>query len=707
MKKLILALFILFAVSANATHLIVPANTTYMVGTSAPYNTLHGGDTLLLTSGTWGYIYLKNFRGTSLAPIVVTNYGGVVTCGRNFTYGIKIGGCRYIKFTGTGSADFYGFHVTHPAGAGLSVGDTSSDIETCNVRMDSCGLMGFVAKTDPACGGYAYRKNFTQYNTVIHDCMINVTVNEGMYIGNTHYTGWDQTCSGNDSLLMPSLLDGVKVYNNIVQYTGWDGIQVTSALNCSIHDNFVDYDSQSSTYAQRSGLMIGGGDQGDCYNNYIENGNGDGIENFGLGNYKVYNNVIKNAGLNYYPGNQSYPCYGIYTNDNSVIQGNYYYFMFNTIINPKTAGIDFASMKATTSVIADNCIINSNGGYILNNGYPGITIQNNYTNTSVTPAMFTDTTYQTNTGSPLIDAGSPTTKGILYDKFGNNRFQGSAPDIGVYESGTTGSAPPMPRPIVGNSTQCAGNTGQVYSISAVPGATTYNWTVPGGWTITSGSGTVAITTSVGSSGNIYVTASNTYGTSAPVALIVTVIALSGTPGAISGSSSLLPSVTANYTIASVSGATTYTWTVPTGWGINSGQGTTTVNVTSGTVGQNGNITVTSGNYCGTSSPRTFAVTVIGQIPAAPALISGDNNPCHNKTGNVYTTNSVLYSTSYTWTVPTGWSITHGQGTQTITVTAGNNNHNGNITVKAVNSYGSSGVYSYPVTTNACNCSCPH
>ena len=42
--------------------------------------------------------------------------------------------------------------------------------------------------------------------------------------------------------------------------------------------------------------------------------------------------------------------------------------------------------------------------------------------------MFTDTTYKTNPGSPLINAGYPETKGITTDKFGNARSQGTAPD---------------------------------------------------------------------------------------------------------------------------------------------------------------------------------------------------------------------------------------------------------------------------------------
>ncbi|MCK7539517.1 MAG: hypothetical protein MZV63_55750 [Marinilabiliales bacterium] len=52
--------------------------------------------------------------------------------------------------------------------------------------------------------------------------------------------------------------------------------------------------------------------------------------------------------------------------------------MFNTIIGPKTAGIKFASAKATASVIENNAIIapGQTGSYIINNGSQAITIRN-------------------------------------------------------------------------------------------------------------------------------------------------------------------------------------------------------------------------------------------------------------------------------------------------------------------------------------------
>jgi gliding motility-associated-like protein len=99
----------------------------------------------------------------------------------------------------------------------------------------------------------------------------------------------------------------------------------------------------------------------------------------------------------------------------------------------------------------------------------------------------------------------------------------------VYTYVTT---PAQPGAISGATPVCAGTTGLVYSISAVPGATSYNWTVPSGASITAGSGTTSITVSMGSnSGNVTVNAQNMCGTSASQTLAVTVNAAPSVPTA--------------------------------------------------------------------------------------------------------------------------------------------------------------------------------
>ena len=117
----------------------------------------------------------------------------------------------------------------------------------------------------------------------------------------------------------------------------------------------------------------------------------------------------------------------------------------------------------------------------------------------------------------------------------------------------------------------------------------------GGGSSYTGGVTSGSTTSATWSGNGIVTI--TYTSSVPP-----------TPGVITGSSSVCANATGNYSIVSIPGATTYTWTVPNGSTINSGQGTTSINLTAGNT--SGNISVTVTVPCGTSSPSTFVLTII-------------------------------------------------------------------------------------------------
>ncbi len=78
-----------------------------------------------------------------------------------------------------------------------------------------------------------------------------------------------------------------------------------------------------------------------------------------------------------------------------------------------------------------------------------------------------------------------------------------------------------------------------------------------------------------------------------------------TPGAISGITSICAGGSGTYTIAPVSGATSYTWTLPSGW---SGTSTTeSIELTTGAT--SGTISVTAENACGSSTAQTLDVTV--------------------------------------------------------------------------------------------------
>jgi hypothetical protein len=135
-----------------------------------------------------------------------------------------------------------------------------------------------------------------------------------------------------------------------------------------------------------------------------------------------------------------------------------------------------------------------------------------------------------------------------------------------------------------------------------------------------------------------------------------------TPGAISGPASVCPNSTGIiYSIAPVTYATSYTWTVPTGATITAGAGTTSITVSFSASASSGNVTVAGTNTCATGPTATLPVTV---YPVPVPTISGPNNFCIGTGTATYTTEVGM--TNYNWSV-TGGTITSGTGTSTIVV----------------------------------------
>lgn len=165
--------------------------------------------------------------------------------------------------------------------------------------------------------------------------------------------------------------------------------------------------------------------------------------------------------------------------------------------------------------------------------------------------------------------------------------------------------------IVQTTNSDAGTTTYTYTPSTLTVGTLYYYVV------------ISWTNTANACGNNSPLSTSTY-TTTTVAITVNP-ATPSVPGLIFGSTTVPEAITGlEYDIISVSGATTYTWIVPTGWTITSGQGTTSLVVTSGTVGQNGDITVTAGNSCGTSAAATLGVT--SETPLDHSLYGC--NSCH-------------------------------------------------------------------------------
>ena len=199
---------------------------------------------------------------------------------------------------------------------------------------------------------------------------------------------------------------------------------------------------------------------------------------------------------------------------------------------------------------------------------------------------------------------------------------------------------------------------------------TFTWTAP-----------------VAGSGNVTFYGAFARGKPGPVTLSTLVVteqvaALPGAAGPISGPTSVCKNYPYDFSIGPVTNATGYVWSVPAGAVITSGQGTTSVSVNFGPSAVSGNVSVYGTNVAGNGPPGNLSVTV-NTVPSQPGAITGPASPCQGS--------SQLYSVintpgvSYSWSVPSGYTIYSGQGTNSVTVILGATY--GNIDVTPSNTCG--------------------
>jgi len=84
------------------------------------------------------------------------------------------------------------------------------------------------------------------------------------------------------------------------------------------------------------------------------------------------------------------------------------------------------------------------------------------------------------------------------------------------------------------------------------------------------------------------------------------------------------------------------------------------------------------------------------VPDSPDYIYGNPYTCNSNT-ETYNISQVNSATTYTWSLPNGWTILSGQGSTQITVTTGATNQNGDISVTANNTCGASAAEILSVT----------
>ncbi|MFM7014732.1 MAG: T9SS type A sorting domain-containing protein [Bacteroidota bacterium] len=211
------------------------------------------------------------------------------------------------------------------------------------------------------------------------------------------------------------------------------------------------------------------------------------------------------------------------------------------------------------------------------------------------------------------------------------------------------------------------------------------------------SGTTTITLSTNAAGSCPAATSS---------MNVTFIPVPAAPGAIAGTTSYCNPGSALYTysIAPVSGASSYTWSTSAGVTIVGNATGSSVQVkfvdSYVQVGLNATISVTPNNSNGCFNATASSINVSAAVaaPVTPPSISGPDRAC---VGDVYTysISLVARAATYNWTMPTGATIVSGIGTNVISVSYGPSFTGGNISVTASNLCGTSSARTRTVSLN--------
>jgi hypothetical protein len=177
---------------------------------------------------------------------------------------------------------------------------------------------------------------------------------------------------------------------------------------------------------------------------------------------------------------------------------------------------------------------------------------------------------------------------------------------------------------------------KTYSITPVPGATYYTWSLPNSWSGSSTSSNINVTAG-SNNGVISVVAINACGASLLQTKMLTTNSIPAKPTIIYGNDTVCEGSSQTYFVDQVPGATTYAWdlTFGTAFGFDS----TGITITALDSGYPDDfITVSAYNNCGNSDMLTLPVKV-NRLPQQPASITGNASVCPGST-QTYSINSV-------------------------------------------------------------------
>ncbi|WP_292484919.1 PKD domain-containing protein, partial [Methanohalobium sp.] len=159
------------------------------------------------------------------------------------------------------------------------------------------------------------------------------------------------------------------------------------------------------------------------------------------------------------------------------------------------------------------------------------------------------------------------------------------------------------------------------------------------------------------------------------------------PGTITGDSVVCEGSTIDYTVPEIEYAEYYIWSVPAGSEIVAGDNSRTISVSYSDTAQNGMITVYGTNSCGDGEESVGHAITVNNLPDSAGSITGPDEICQGADNVSFEVDKIDYADEYEWTLPSGATITSGEGTRMIVVNFDESTTGGIVKVKGKNECG--------------------
>lgn len=210
------------------------------------------GDIVCLKTGEeYSNLLFSDIIGDSNNPIIIRNCDGVAVVSSTQSFGVKFTGSKHFKFLGDGGDSEFGIVISTTQGFYVSMEKLTTNFEIAQLEISGkshngigseAGFAGIGIKTSPyqACDLFSdpTRTAWVMQDIIVRNNYVHDTGGEGMYIGHGFYTGRQENdCS---IITYSHSISGLRVFDNLIERTGYDGIQIKNAdSDCKVYNNII------------------------------------------------------------------------------------------------------------------------------------------------------------------------------------------------------------------------------------------------------------------------------------------------------------------------------------------------------------------------------------------------------------------------------------------------------------------------------------